>query len=182
MIVGYTVGVEITITSITSDGFTYSWTNTTGRTWGFQGHAYYFASGQVTVGNGVQGDASISAGFKPEAVVYGSVQTDDLTLQTGVYVSYGAGVPGFQRVSWCGGGLGSGSARRYDTGVIRFSNDDGTTLIDKATQTITTTGANLSWTSGTGGRHFGWIAWGKSSTAAHPECKGEGQIYRLVRY
>jgi hypothetical protein len=168
---------SVTITGITSDGFTYTYQRfdtaaTTGAAWSIFYQAFNFASGEVEVGTGSEGSSGFTTGWRPEGAVYGHGDCPE-GLEGGPTGDTGFGFGGgnhlMQRLGYAGA-----DGRRYETGVMRFTGGN------KATQSITSTGVSLSW-SGSGSSKFGYITWGRSTVTGRSLCS-RPQIYRLVRY
>jgi hypothetical protein len=179
----YTTGALATYLSIdnfTSSDFDYSFVNpgSPPATVTVYGYAISHPTGDCAVGVGTQDDSSISAGFRPGFVFYASAQRASTGAGTGLYVSLGGGDESVQRVAWAGASTGGGNCR-YDSGVIRWAESDGTTLRGIADHSFTATGADLSWSgSDAGGRLFGWFAIG-SPSAPESIC---GSLFRPQFY
>lgn len=123
--------------------------------------------GQIKVGNGVQSDATVAAGFAPNAILFASNQASSTAQTTHAFCVLGATDGSTQRASWSGGGsetsathtvLSEGQGYLSSTGVMRFALPNAV-LKAEASATLTGTGANLTWgTNDAAGRLFGWVA------------------------
>lgn len=156
---------QASLTSFNSDGFTLNVTS-------FSGSEYFWwivlgdVDGDFAVGTGTAGDASISPGFEPEAVMCASSGNDILNAdQSGGQMGLGASNPDLvQYGGWgCGAG-GNVSSRNYwsnvyaiqgplHPGAVVPSNDY------QANFSSWGTSPGLTWAvGGASGAKFGWVA------------------------
>jgi hypothetical protein len=157
--------------SMDADGFTIDLTAAGLTSTGFQMAVNFLAikinpgQGSVACGWGTQGDASLTAGFRPDVLFFGSAMTADTAVHTdAALLDFGASDGTIHRSYWEGGASG-GASWSYTSTVscIRMAAGGGV-VVGEATAAMTGTGASLTWSTDDGGlRLFGWIAFQTSS-------------------
>ncbi len=155
--------------SMDSDGFTFNLTSAGHDNTGNAMHVSYLAIGDITgsvkVGVGLQGDTSLTAGFRPDAVLFASSQDIDASVSDHAHGCVGATDGILQKSAWLGSesiplptGLPTPWSYWSSDRVMRFT-DSTEALLADATATLTATGATLDWPNDdTVARQFGWVA------------------------
>ncbi len=124
-------------------------------------------SGNVSCGVGTQGDTSVSVGFAPDGMIFGSVQqTNDTLNAVDCHACVGMADGLLNKNAWEGTESSPGTnqacppsyAYWSSDSVMRFTNT-AQTLLARATATLDGSGASLTWTTDdAAARLFGWMA------------------------
>lgn len=168
-----TVDQLASLVSMDADGFTINLTQA-GLDSGGEPSAVMFMAlkafpgGSLSVGNGTQGDATLAAGFAPDALLMASTQNPNSGGMDRIdsYLSMGVTDGVKERNFWAGSDYGGPAnfsppdswAYTSTVSTLRLADITLTTLAE-CSVALTGTGANLTWSTDDGGaRLFGWVA------------------------
>ncbi len=138
-------------------------------------------NGAFSVGDGVEGDTSIPAGFAAEAILTANAGTTDGTSHSGAAIGFGAAAQNMQRAGWAD--RSSTPTSYWQDAAISVSNAGASTVAEASVDAWNPTDVGLDWTTGGGGGYrFGWVALKTSEGVGWDNCGGEPQqFYRWLK-
>lgn len=169
-----TVDQLASLVSMDSDGFTINLSAAGHDSNGLSMYVWVLAirvapgyGGAITVGNGVQGDTSLSCGYEPDSIMFATTQiVTPGTESTDCYMNVGMCDASIERSFWDGTVTNNNQAWAYSSDQSSiYMSDWGTGPsvpptgpLAEANAAITSDGADLTWTTDDGaGRAFGWM-------------------------